>query len=399
MKNDLPERIKSFNADRNQLVLPLKYKIMAQDPFSFLRGSCHLFYEDLLKKYPFKSSPLTWICGDLHIENFGCYKGENRLIYFDLNDFDESIQAPLLFEIARLIVSVEVKCTQINFSAKQKKIIIHQLLQKYRNELINSKEKVIEQETATGLIKNLIDKVAERKANSLLLTRTNNKQKKAKLLLNDKLLTIDDGFKEDLIKAFTPWFANTHYKGFKVIDAGLRIAGTGSIGIQRYLCLLQNEGNPKQKKLIDIKQALPSCIHKYSKIKQPVWQNEAERVVKTQQMMQHVAPAFLSDFNFKKQWYVVKQLQPTSDKICIEKDAKQDSQLQNYVADLAIITAAAQLRSSGRLKSATADELKDFAKNDNWVKPLTGWCQHYAGIVQQDYKEYYKAWKADFFKP
>ena len=40
-------------------------------------------------------SPVCWICGDLHIENFGSYKGDNRLVYFDLNDFDESILAPV----------------------------------------------------------------------------------------------------------------------------------------------------------------------------------------------------------------------------------------------------------------------------------------------------------------
>ncbi len=398
MKQDLADRIKKFNINRNQQVLPIKYKMMAEDPFCFLRGTCHLFYEDLLKNYPFDFSPPSWICGDLHIENFGCYKGENRLIYFDMNDFDESILAPLLFEIARLLVSVEVKCTQIKYTTLQKKEIIKYLLEQYRNELINNKSKVIEQETARGLIKSLTNKVAERKTNTLLISRTNNKLKNVKLLICDKLLPIDDDKKKRLMTEFTPWFEANHNKGFKVVDAGFRIAGTGSIGVQRYLCLLQNEKNPKQKKLIDIKQAAPSCILNYTNPIQPVWQNEAERVVKTQQMMQHVSPAFLSSFNFDNDVYLVKQLQPTSDKIVIQKNARHDGNMQKYVGDLAIVTASAQLRSSGRLQSATADTLKEFALNENWIKPLTEWCLHYAEIVQQNYNEYYKAWKAGYFK-
>ena len=397
MDNDLVDRIKNFNAHRNQSVLPIKYNIIAQNPFCFLRGTCHLFYQDLLKNYPFDFSPLSWICGDLHIENFGSYKGENRLLYFDMNDFDESILAPILFEIARLVVSVEIKCTQIKYSSEQKKEIIAKLLQQYRNELINNKSQVVEQETATGLIKKLIDKVAERK-NMLIIARTNNKFNNAKLLITDNLLPIEADKKKQLVTEFAPWFTTNHHKGFKVTDAGFRIAGTGSIGIQRYLCLLQNEKNPKQKKLIDIKQAAPSCILNYTKLEQPVWQNEADRVVKTQQMMQHVSPAFLSAFNFDNNVYIVKQLQPTSDKIIIQKNTRQNGSMLNYVEDLAMVTASAQLRSSGRLQSATADNLKEFALNENWIKPLTEWSLHYAEIVRKNYNEYYNAWKVGYFK-
>ena len=118
MKNDLLRSIKDYNANRDQSVLPLKYKVMSESPFSFLRGTCHLFYQDLLKKYPFPVSPLTWICGDLHLENFGSYKGQNKLLYFDMNDFDEALLAPLFFELARLLVSVEIKTSEIKFTKK-----------------------------------------------------------------------------------------------------------------------------------------------------------------------------------------------------------------------------------------------------------------------------------------
>ena len=391
------KKIKEFNADRVQAVLPIKYTAMSQDAFSFFRGSCHLFYEDLVTKYPFKDSPVVWICGDLHIENFGSYKGENRLLYFDMNDFDEAILAPLLYEISRLMVSVIIKTVQIKTPVKERDVILAQLLQQYRNTLIKTKSIVIEKETATGLIKKLIDIVDKRKPGSLLLTRTNNKIHKAKLLQGPRLLTVDNKIKKQLAAIFTPWFTANHSKGFKVTDIGFRIAGTGSIGVKRYLFLLENKLDPKQKKLIDVKQAKPSSLFKITKLAQPHWPNEADRVVKTQEMMQHVAPAFLSALKFKEDWYVAKQLQPTSDKICITKNAQKNMSFENYIIDLAKITASAQLRSSGRLHSATADELSDFAKDETWAKPLTEWCLQYADKVKQDYKIFYKAWNTGYF--
>ncbi len=397
MKKDIPKRIKEFNATRVQAVLPIKYKAMSQDAFSFFRGTCHLFYEDLLTKYPFKDSPFVWACGDLHIENFGSYKGENRLLYFDMNDFDEALLAPVLYELSRLMVSIIIKTDQIKTSIKKRDAILEQLLRQYRASLIKTKAIDIEKETATGLIKKLIDKVDERKPGSLLLTRTNNKKNKAKLIIGPKLLQVDPSIKEQLTAAFTPWFKVNHDKGYKVADIGFRIAGTGSIGVKRYLFLLEKEVDPKQKKLIDVKQAMPSCLLNYTKLAQPHWANQAGRVVQTQEMMQHVAPAFLSAFPFGEDWFIAKQLQPTSDKICISKKAQQNVQLKNYIIDLAKITASAQLRSSGHLHAATADELKEFATTDVWVKPLLDWCLLYAEQVKQDYEVYFKAWKSGFF--
>ena len=59
----------------------------------FLRGSAHLFHARL-KRGVFKPAPVAWCCGDMHLENFGSYHGDNGLAYFDINDFDEAALAP-----------------------------------------------------------------------------------------------------------------------------------------------------------------------------------------------------------------------------------------------------------------------------------------------------------------
>ena len=89
-------RIVEFNKGFLENMVEIKYELMRENLFRFYRGTDHLFYEDLSKVGDFPDSPLTWICGDLHLENYGTYKSDNRLVYFDLNDFDESILAPAL---------------------------------------------------------------------------------------------------------------------------------------------------------------------------------------------------------------------------------------------------------------------------------------------------------------
>ena len=87
--------ILNFNAGRDSERLTMKYHNMRRDAFVFLRGTCHLFYARLPSHTLFQRAPLAWCCGDMHLENFGSYKADNRLVYFDINDFDEAALAPL----------------------------------------------------------------------------------------------------------------------------------------------------------------------------------------------------------------------------------------------------------------------------------------------------------------
>src|SRR3978361_2048809 len=105
MMATLYQRLTSFHTDMLPEKVSLKYEVMAENAFRFYRGTCHLFYEDLAAAQPLPLSPLSWICGDLHLENFGSFRGENDLVYFDLNDFDEGLSAPAAYEVVRMATS------------------------------------------------------------------------------------------------------------------------------------------------------------------------------------------------------------------------------------------------------------------------------------------------------
>src|SRR6201991_3064606 len=87
---------------------------MAENAFRFFRGTCHLYYEDLGGSKSLPTYPVSWVCGDLHLENFGSYKGDNRLVYFDVNDFDEAALAPASWDLVRLLASVRVGAERLS---------------------------------------------------------------------------------------------------------------------------------------------------------------------------------------------------------------------------------------------------------------------------------------------
>src|SRR5215831_15146346 len=115
----LEDRIKEFHSNRQQPTLAMKYKFMADNEFTFFRATCHLFYEDLAKRPALKHGPPVWVCGDLHLENFGSYRASNGLVYFDINDFDEAALAPASWELVRFLCSIAMAADLWKYSLSE----------------------------------------------------------------------------------------------------------------------------------------------------------------------------------------------------------------------------------------------------------------------------------------
>src|SRR5215470_15156644 len=117
--SSIAERLQTFNRLRDPQLLQMKYKAMSENPFAFYRGTCHLFYEDWPTSSALNVAPKAWICGDLHWQNFGCYKGDNRLVFFNINDFDEAVLAPCTWDLTRLLVSLRVGAHTLAMKERQ----------------------------------------------------------------------------------------------------------------------------------------------------------------------------------------------------------------------------------------------------------------------------------------
>ena len=140
----ISERIIKFNATRLPEMVSLKYEAMTENVFRFYRGTNHIFYEDLSSANIFPRSPESWICGDLHLENFGSYRSDNRLVYFDLNDFDESILAPVGWELLRLVTSIFIAFEILQIEQKRALNLAQLFIKSYSVKIASGKPNYIE---------------------------------------------------------------------------------------------------------------------------------------------------------------------------------------------------------------------------------------------------------------
>lgn len=114
-KPDVATAIARFNQGRDPDRLALKYEALRARAFSFLRGTCHLFWSEAPPSFWTSAVPVVWSCGDLHLQNFGCYKGDDRLVYFGVNDFDEAMAAPCYCDPVRLMSSIMLAATEMRW--------------------------------------------------------------------------------------------------------------------------------------------------------------------------------------------------------------------------------------------------------------------------------------------
>lgn len=402
---DIYQRVIAFNQNRDAQFLPIKYQLMSMSAFRFFRGSCHLFYEDLSAGKTWKDSVKTWICGDLHLENFGTYRSQNQVVYFDLNDFDEAILGHPTWELTRFLCSIYLAGEDLKITKSELKKIVKNVCEEYLATMREGKAYSIEKETVQGILKKYIEMVATRDESSFINSRTVLKaDKKRRIFIDQKkyFSIADKGLKKQLLEDFSDYLKpyQNETKTYQIFDVAMRVAGTGSIGLNRYAFLVYCKQD-KAFQLFDVKQAQDSSLNiaPFLDIMQPSWKNQAVRVTTIQTYMQYVTPAWLSTFNFRKQSYMVKQLQPDQDKIQLTTLLDKPKKFSSVCQSMARLMAYAQLRSAGRNGSDNIDELITFAENAHlWKAQLLEYTYNYYLKVLQDYAEFYRIYTANELK-
>lgn len=398
---DVLQEINQFNAGRDPERLQLKYEHMRSDPFVFLRGACHLFYARLPTSGIFKSAPLVWSCGDLHLENFGSFKGDNRLAYFDLNDFDEGILAPASWDLVRMLTSLRVGAQSLGLKPGEAQTLCEVFLKGYGSALMSGKAYWVEPQTAHGLVKELLEGLRERQRPDFLNSRTLIKGKRRTLKIDGKKALPAGTAQKNKVMAFMSDFAREQPNPsfYKVLDIARRIAGTGSLGVDRYAILVQGKGSPDGNYLLDLKEARPSSLAPYLKVKQPKWKSHAHRVVEVQHRMQAVSMAFLQPVLIDHNAYVLRGLQPTEDRVSLNGAKQSLADIKKVITVMGNIVGWAQLRSGGREGSATTDDLIDFASGKKWKDRLLESSHDLARQTLQDAATFATAYDDGAFKP
>ena len=386
----LDERIKDFHKNRREPTREMKYELMADNEFTFFRATCHLFYEDLADQAALRQGPSVWICGDLHLENFGSYRASNGLVYFDINDFDEALLAPASFEVVRFLCSIGMAADLWKYSSKEAEELMLVVMKAYTRQLAEGKAYAIERETSPPLIQEFFDMAERQKEKELIKTRIDQKKEKLKII-KDKTFSADKETGQRVQESVND-FLKERYGFLKVKDVAFRIAGTGSLGVKRYVLLAWDSRQDKWR-LLDVKQALPSSLASYVHGAQPPWSSEAERIVAVQGLMQYAPPRFTGIVPIGEELFTLKQLQPSSQKIDHTLCHKKMKNVETVMTTMAQALGSAQIRSAARKGSADVESLIKFSAQSLWQANLIQTAVDYSNVMKGYFQEYRKLFK------
>ncbi len=258
----LIDGLTAYNTGRVPALLARKYQRMAADPFAFFRGTVHLFHADFPKGLG--RFPAVWLNGDLHLENFGTYRGDNRLTYFDLGDFDEGALGPASRDLLRFLAGLHLAMPLLHLPARMAERLAGTYLAAYVEALAAGKAYWLERRLAGGLIGDLMFNLERRQIDDghgspWLRSRVGGGDSGGKnsggknsggtgedyrflRLDSGKFLTPPPDWRRQVERAVTRIGRQHAQDGgghWTILDIAWRVAGLGTLGLPRFCTLIR----------------------------------------------------------------------------------------------------------------------------------------------------------------
>jgi uncharacterized protein (DUF2252 family) len=256
-----------------------KLRRMSASPLAFLRGAAPLFYSLLHDRPRLAEGPAGegWLTGDMHLENFGAYRPDPHSFktpkvrraaraVFDLNDFDDAIIGPFRFDVLRLTTSLILGGRELGANGVEVLGLCDALLEAYVRAASGRPHPLV----PCGPIEALVNQVRERSRTELLENRTLLLGKERRFTrdpTSDRYRDLPKAVRDEVPRAFARFVGSLAKQDrpketnfFEIVDAGLRIAGTGSLGGLRVAVLVRGKGGRDGGFIFDLKeQGVPSA--------------------------------------------------------------------------------------------------------------------------------------------
>jgi len=242
-----------------------KLEALANTPFQFLRGTFHLMARDLLQSRVSLARgllPTGLIVGDLHLENFGVYRGQGGALVFDVNDFDDVGFGPIDLDLKRLCTSA-LLLPGIDPRVRLEAAVT--IAQAWASELdkVGGRFPIPPwtQDKAEDEVADLLRERGRRTQEELIEKAAPTGDRLAE---NEKFAPVDSHWSDMVTAAFAEYLEHLKQlrapdppKGWDVLDVAYRFKGTGSLGRMRFTLLLGQRG---ERRLIEMKEARPSAM-------------------------------------------------------------------------------------------------------------------------------------------
>lgn len=266
---DLAHRVPPHEGPGDLTAQALRRKLdaLASSPFRFFRGTFHLMVWDLFKtRVPgaAPSAPEGLVVGDLHLENFGVYRGTSEALVFDVNDFDDVGSGPVDLDLKRLCTSAFLLPgiqDSVRLSAARS------LAQAWRDELAKLGGRfpiaAWSASKAEGRVAELLQE-GGRKTQDALIAKAAPEKGRERLAQGDKFARPAKAWVQVVERAVSAYLDSLKQlkapdapRGCEVLDVAYRFKGTGSLGRLRFTALL---GRGSERRMIELKEARPSAM-------------------------------------------------------------------------------------------------------------------------------------------
>src|SRR5271156_61318 len=398
--------LEESDADRIAGLIPVKYQRMAVSPFTFFRGAAILQARDLA------NAPVSGItvqaCGDCHLANFGGFASPERVLIFDINDFDETFPGPWEWDIKRLGASLVLAARDRSFPRGAANDAARAAAASYRERMAEFAEmKVLD----TWYAQVSIDTLKEYfRKNPDMSARLAKKQKQARSQNSEavipKLTAVVDGhrkikdnppviyhmgeftrdfekqrlkFVEEYKKSLQPDRRHL-YERYHYQDSAIKVVGVGSVGTRCYLSLLlADEDDPL---FLQFKEARRSVLE--SPRGKSRYAHQGLRVVEGLRVMQAASDIFLGWASTKGHDYYVRQFRDM--KVSAEVETFRPSTLVGYA------TMCGWALARAHAKSGDAAMIAGYlGSTDQFDNALAKYSEAYADQAEQDFEIFQRA--------
>jgi uncharacterized protein (DUF2252 family) len=438
---DRPDPVKLLeeqNTTREPDLVPVRHGRMMASPFTFYRGSAKIQATDLA------GTPTAGLdvqlCGDAHLSNFGLFASPERVLLFDVNDFDETLPGPFEYDVKRLAASFTIAARNNGFSAALAREATMACVAAYREAMAEFAgmrtmdvwyARLDEDELRTA-IRQAARQVVKAKAPKgkkgakaakdakQFRKQEQRAQKTAykahtrdSLQALSKLGEMVDGryqivsmppvvvpfrelpemygispgkLQQIITRQFREYRATLQadrrqlLERFEVVDMARKVVGVGSVGTRAFILLLQgrDQGDPL---FLQIKEATASVLEDHlpkSRYRQP-----GERVVQGQQLMQASSDIFLGWAKGEQanRYFYWRQL----------RDMKGSAEVEAMIPEGLVFYARICGWTLARAHARSGDPAAIAAylgSSDQFDRSITGFSARYADQNEQDYQEF-----------
>ncbi len=335
------ESIENWNMKIPELHRITKYQKMTASPYSFFRGTNHLFWADFAGSWRLRTygnaNTKTWIQADAHVYNMGAFLNHDDDVIFGFNDFDECVIADYQYDVWRMAISIVLVAREYKL-LKWHEIseIISVFSQSYISYLLSDNliedsnhEVHFTKHNTSGQLQKFLDKVSTKQSRAKMLEKwTHTEDGERKFNFEYRKLGRPTQQEVDSIVAAFPQYIQTlssDYKHFdpsffKIKDVARRLlAGTGSLGVSRYYVLIDGHGSDFNKEhddiILDIKQQdEPTPYHFFEQenllIYKQNYENHAQRHQEACKALSEDPDNFLGWIQLPDGYYSVRERSP-----------------------------------------------------------------------------------------